>query len=255
VTAVAGNFIFRSMPKSVKQVPIENHLLAALPRTEYERLLPKLQSVSLPIDQVLHIPEEPIQFVYFPGNCVISMICTMKDGASSEVGLVGDEGMSGMRILFGADTTLQYSIVRIAGRDLRMRANALKEELRLGSPIQNLLLRYAQALLTQTRQAVACNSLHTIDKRLCRELLMVHDRVKSDKLPLTHEIIARMLGTQRAGITLAAGTLQRDGLIKYSRGKITILNRAGLEACVCECYEVIKREFNSLLGGKLSQRL
>jgi CRP-like cAMP-binding protein len=255
VTAVTGSFISRSMPKPLKQITIENRLLAALPREEYERLLPKLQPVSLPIDVVLNRPEEPIQYVYFPGNCVISMIYTMKDGASSEVGLVGNEGMSGMRILFGADTTPQHSIVRIAGRALRMRANALRDELRFDSKIQILLLRYAQALLTQTRQAVACNSLHTIDKRLCRELLMLHDRVKSDRLPLTHEIIARMLGTQRAGITLAAGTLQRDGLIRYSRGKITILNRAGLESCVCECYEVIKQEFNSLLGGKLSQRL
>jgi CRP-like cAMP-binding protein len=255
VTAAAGNFISRSMPKPVKQIPIENRLLAALPREEYGRLLPKLRPVSLSVDQVLHMPEEPIQYVYFPGNCVISMIYTMKDGATSEVGLVGNEGILGIRILFGAATTPQHSVVRIAGRALRMRANVLKEELGFGSPIQILLLRYTQALLTQIRQTAACNSLHTIDKRLCRELLMVHDRVKSDKLPLTHEIIARMLGTQRAGITLAAGSLQRDGLIRYSRGKITILDRTGLEACVCECYEVIKEEFSRLLGDQLSKQL
>jgi CRP-like cAMP-binding protein len=241
------------MPKPIKQISIENRLLAALPREEYERLLSKFHPVSLTLGEVLYAPEEPIQYVYFPHNCVISVIYTMEDGATSEVGLVGNEGMVGMRILFGAATTPQHSIVRVAGKALRMRADALKEELRFGSPIQNLLLRYTQAMLTQIRQTAACNSLHTIEKRLCRELLMMHDRVKSDKIPLTHETIARMLGTQRAGITLAAGTVQRNGLIKYSRGKITILDRPGLEACVCECYDVINKEFKSLLGDQMRQ--
>jgi CRP-like cAMP-binding protein len=250
VVALAIILISRSMPKPVKQTLIENRLLAALPREKYESLLPKLRTVALTIGEVLYAPEDPIQYVYFPGNSVVSMIYTMEDGATPEVGLVGNEGMLGIRILFGAATTPQHSIVRIAGRAMRMRASALKEEISFGSPLQHLLLRYAQALLTQIRQTAACNSLHTIDKRLCRELLMLHDRVKSNKIPLTHEIIARMLGAQRAGITLAAGGLQRDGLIRYSRGKITILDRPGLEACVCECYEVIKKEFNHLLGGE-----
>jgi CRP-like cAMP-binding protein len=229
-----------------------NRLLAALPDAEYQRLIPHLDHVSLSFKQVIHEVGEPIEYVYFPHRAIVSLLSTMQDGSMVEVGLVGNDGITGIPATLGDNIATTIAIVQVPGSGMRMKASLLKTEFGRGGVLQSLLLRYMQALFAFVSQNAACNRLHHLDGRLARWLLLVYDRVKSNELPLTHEFIAQMLGVRRAGVTEAANMLQQGGMIRYTRGKITILNRAELEAASCECYEIIKGEFARLLDIKHS---
>jgi CRP-like cAMP-binding protein len=226
---------------------IHNHILCSLPATQYQRLLPQLEPVELPLGKILYEPYEPIQHVYFPNEGVISVVSMLESGVSIEVGVVGSEGMLGIPVVLGTmDEANRRSLVQIAGRGLRMRAETLRQEFKRGGRLHDLLLRYTHAFITQISQTAACNRIHHIDERLARWLLACRDRVRSDRLNLTQEFIAEMLGTRRAGVTVAAGRLQEQGVISYSRGKILILNRRRLEDFSCECYRIVRREFDRL---------
>lgn len=228
--------------------PIENRLLAALPAEEYQRLVPHLERVELSVNQVIYEPFEPIRHVYFPHQALVSLISTMSDGSTVEVGVVSNEGMVGIPVFLGGNTTTTRAFVQVPDSSTRMEATRLLAEFNRGGPLQSLLLRYTQALHTQVSQTAACNRLHTVESRLARWLLMVSDRMQSDQFPLTQEFIAQMLGCRRSGVTEAAGTLSQAGMIRYTRGRITILNREAMDAASCECYGVIKDEFARLLG-------
>jgi cAMP-binding proteins - catabolite gene activator and regulatory subunit of cAMP-dependent protein kinases len=228
--------------------PIENRLLAALPQEEYERLVPYLEQVPLALGEVIYESGEHLNHVYFPTTAIISLLYLMEDGSSAEMGLAGNEGVVGIALFMGGDTMPNRAVVQSAGGALRMKAKALQTEFALGSQFQRLLLRYTQALITQISQTAVCNRLHTVEQQLCRWLLLSHDRVKADDLIMTQELIADMLGVRREGVTVAAGRLQDDGAISYIRGHIKILDRQKLETIVCECYKVVKDEFDRLLG-------
>jgi CRP-like cAMP-binding protein len=231
----------------------KNRLLAALPREEYERLLPHLELVPLEYKQILYQPNEPIDYVYFPNNGVASLLTIMENGDAVEVGTVGNEGMVGLPVFLGAKTIPGQAIVQIPGDGLRMRVDVFQNKVTSQSPLYNLLQRYTQALFNQIAQSAACNRLHSIEERFCRWLLMTQDRVGKDKFPLTQEFLSQMLGVRRASVSVVASTIQRAGLITYTRGKITILDREGLEAASCECYAIIKEEFERLVGGNSAQ--
>lgn len=216
--------------------PSGNQLLAALPADIYKRLLPQMESITLTLRQVLYEMGDPIKYVYFPNRALISLVSRMKNGHSAEVGVVGSEGMVCTSAFMGGDTLPYQVIVQGSDGAMKMNAAALRTEFNRGGPLQTMLLHYAQALHLQVSQTAACNRLHSLDERLSRWLLMTHDRVKSDNLELTQEFLSTMLGVERSGVTLAAITLQNEGLIKYSRGKISILDREGLERASCECY-------------------
>lgn len=228
----------------------ENQLLAALPASEYQRLLPHLELVSLPLRKVLYEVDEPIEYVYFPNHAIASLVSIMEDGSTVEIGLVGNEGMVGLPVILGGKTTNNQAFVQMADGGMRMKASLLKTEFNRGGPLQTLLLLYTQALYTQVSQSAACNRLHCLEERLARWLLSVQDRVQSNEFPLTQEFISQMLGTRRAGVTVAAGILSQAGIIRYTRGRITILNHEALKAASCECYGLIKSEFERLLGTK-----
>ena len=236
------------MPQTPQTGPIQNKILAALPEKEYARLLPHLELVALPLGQILHKSEDRIKYVYFPNSGVVSFVAHMKEGASIEVGLAGNEGMVGLPILFGDDIAQNEAIVQIADGAMRMKASVLTEELKRDGELEPLLMRYALALMKQVAQTAACNRNHHIAQRLARWLLTCHDRVKGDELKLTQEFIAEMLGTRRSGVSEAAMMLQEGGLIRYSRGNIKILDRQGLEKFSCECYATVKRTSERLLG-------
>jgi CRP-like cAMP-binding protein len=224
-----------------------NQLLAALPDAEYQRLVPYLESVSLPLKQVLHKAGESIEYVYFPHRAIVSLIATPEKGSKVEVGLVGNEGVVGIPSVLGDNIATTTAMVQVADSGMRMEASLLKTEFGQGGVVQSLLLRYTQALYALTLQNAACNRLHQIDERLARWLLLVCERVGSNELLLTHEFIAEMLGVRRAGVTEAANRLQQAGLIRYHRGRISILNRQKLEAASCSCYGIIKGEYARLL--------
>lgn len=228
--------------------PRQNHLLAALSETEYQRLVPNLELVSLPLHKVIYEPGEPITHVYFPHQALVSLVSLMEDGSTVEVGLVGKEGMVGLPVIWGGDTTTTRAFVQVADSGTRMKASLLKIEFDRGDQLQTLLLRYMQALHTQVSQLAACNRLHMIERRLARWLLSVHDRMQKDEFPLTQESIGQMLGTRRAGVSEAAGVLSQAGIIRYTRGKITIIDRPKLEASACECYGLVKSECTRLLS-------
>lgn len=228
---------------------IENNLLAALYSKDYSHLLPHLETVFLPSGKVLYDCGEFIKYVYFPINSVVFLLATMEDGATTEVGVVGFEGMLGVSVTSGDNINSNQAVVHIANQAVRMRADVLKEEFDRGGLLQSLLLRYMQALFIQVSQAAACNRIHHMEERLCRWLLMIHDRLRTDDLPLTQEFIANMLGTPRPYVTVAAGILHKEELIHCQRGRITILNRRGLETRACECYRLVKDEFARLLDG------
>jgi CRP-like cAMP-binding protein len=236
------------MSQTAKSAPIQNKILAGLPAKEYARLLPPLTAVSLPLGEILYKTEDRIEYVYFPNSGVVSFVAHMKEGASIEVGLTGSEGMVGLPILFGDDHSQNEAIVQIADGAMRMKAKVLSDELKLKGELQTLLMRFALALMKQVSQTAACNRNHHVAERLARWLLTCHDRVHGDELKLTQEFIAEMLGTRRSGVSEAAMMLQGAGLIRYSRGHITILDRAGLEEFACECYATVKIEFDRLLG-------
>ncbi len=227
---------------------IGNHLLTTLPQEEYQRLLPYFEPVTLALGQVVYHAAEQLEYLYFPTTSMISLLNTMEDGMTAEVGLTGNDGVVGIALFLGGDTTPNQAIVQVAGEAIRLRAKIVRDEFKLGGPFQEVLLRYTQALITQISQTAICNRLHPVEQRFCRWLLLSHDRVKTDKLEMTQELIATMLGGRRESVTVAAGRLQDSGLIRYIRGHITILDRKGLEAAVCECYEVVKTEYERLLG-------
>ncbi len=229
-----------------------NRLLAALPDAEYQRLIPHLDHVSLSFKQVLHEVGELIEYVYFPHEAIVSSLSTMADGSMIEVGLVGNDGVIAIPAALGDNIATTTAMVQLPGSGMRMKASVLKSEFQRGGSFQSLLLRYMQALYALTSQNAACNRLHQLDERLARWLLLVYDRVGSNELPLTHEFMAQMLGVRRAGLTEAANALQQAGLIRYTRGKVTILNREELEAASCECYEIIKGDYARLLSIKQS---
>lgn len=225
-----------------------NKLLAALPNEDYQRLAPHLENVSLPFQRVLHNTGDVIFDVYFPTTAMVSAVSIMQDGSTIEVGVIGKEGIAGLPVCWGDDTAVHQTVVQIPGDVLKMKAEVLKEEFYRGGALQKLLLRYTQAIYTQLGQSTACNRFHTLEERLSRWLLTVSDRTESAELPLTQEFIAQMLGTRRSGVTVAASILSKAGMIRYSRGKINILDRKKLELTVCECYQVITKEFQRLLS-------
>lgn len=230
------------------QVLIENRLLLALPSEEYERLLPHLENVSLTFKEVLYAPREPMQYVYFPNHGVVSLLTSLSDNTVAEVGLVGNEGMVGVPVFLGVDTTPFKAIVQLSGDAMRMKKDVFKASLNQDTVLHFLLQRYTQALMIQISQSAACNWHHSVEERCCRWLLMTHDRAKTDQFPLTQEFLSKMLAVRRASVTVVAGTLQKAGLIRYSRGQMTILDRLGLEETTCECYMLVKQEFDRLLG-------
>jgi CRP-like cAMP-binding protein len=230
-------------------LPTVNRILTALPPAEYERLCAHLEPVEMSLGEVLYQPNEPITHVYFPNRGTVSVICTFEDGKSVEAGMVGNEGMFGVCVFLGSVTSPLEAIVQLPGDALRMRAEVLREEFRRGEHLQDLLLRYTQAFIIQIAQTAACNRAHPIDGRLSRWLLMCQDRAQASDLQLTHEFIAVMLGTRRAGVSEAAAKLQDEGLIRYRRGHVEILDRRKLEGHSCECYPIVKHEFDRLLGG------
>jgi CRP-like cAMP-binding protein len=230
--------------------PRQNHLLAALPADEYARLLPSLELVPMPLAEALYESGVHMRHVYFPATAIVSLLYVMEDGSSAEIAVVGNEGIVGVSLFMGGETTPSRAVVQSAGHAYRLRGQLLKEELYRAGPMQRLLLRYTQALLTQMAQTAVCNRHHSLDQQLCRWLLLSLDRLLSNELVMTQELIANMLGVRREGVTEAAGNLHRAGLISYQRGHITVLDRARLEARCCECYAVVKKEFDRLLPEK-----
>ncbi|MBD1925377.1 Crp/Fnr family transcriptional regulator [Trichocoleus sp. FACHB-90] len=234
------------MPK-VALKPV-NRLLAALPKAEYQRLVPYLESVPLPLKQVLYKRGESIEYVYFPHRAIVSLIATTEEGSNVEVGIVGNDGVTGMPDLLGDNIATITAIVQREDSGMRMEASLLKTEFGQGGVLQSLLLRYTQVLYALASQNAACNRLHQIDEKLARWLLLVSDSVESNELQLTQEFMAQMLSVRRPGVTEAASRLQQAGLIRYHRGRISILNRQKLEAASCSCYGIIKSQYARLLG-------
>ena len=232
--------------------PKQNHLLAALPSEIFERLSSHLEWVSMPLGQVLYEAGGQLHYVYFPITAIVSLHYIMENGSSSEIAGVGNEGVLGISLFMGGNSTTSFATVQTGGSGYRLKQRVMMEEFnRVGGPcsggLQNLLLRYTQALMTQISQTAVCNRFHSVEQQLCRWLLLTLDRLPEQELTMTQELIARMLGVRREGITEAAGNLQRAGLISYRRGHITVLDRSGLELSACECYNVVKKEVQRLL--------
>lgn len=239
--------IWERKPVASPRDPRQNHVIAALPAEDYARLAPSFEPVPMPLGDVLYEPGTQMAHVYFPTTAIVSLLYVMENGQSAEIAVVGSEGIVGVSLFMGGNTTPSRGIVQSAGHAYRLKGKLLKEEFYRAGPMQRLLLRYTQALLTQMAQTAACNRHHTIDQQLCRWLLLCIDRLPADNLEMTQELIANMLGVRREGVTEAAGRLRKSGLITYSHGKITVLDRAGMEARVCECYGVVRKEFDRLL--------
>ena len=227
--------------------PHQNHLLDALPSSDYERLVPHLELVPMRLGDVLYESGVQLRYVYFPTTAILSLLYVMEDGASAEIAIVGNEGILGISLFMGGETTPSRAVVQSAGHAFRLKADLLKTEFGRFGPTMHLLLRYTQALITQMAQTAVCNRHHSVDQQLCRWLLLSLDRLQTSELSMTQELIANMLGVRREGVTEAAGKLQDAELISYRRGKITVLDRPGLEARSCECYQVVKTEFDRLL--------
>ena len=232
--------------------PRLNHLLAALPDPEWQRWQPLLEHVDLPLGHVMYESGRALGHVYFPTTAIVSLLYVMEDGASAEIAVVGNEGVVGISLFMGGESTPSRAVVQSAGEGWRLRAPAVKEEFERPGPVMHLLLRYTQALITQMAQTAVCNRHHTLDQQLCRWLLLSLDRLQDSELVMTQELIANMLGVRREGVTEAALQLQKQGLISYARGHITVLDRPGLEARTCECYAVVKKEYDRLLPATTS---
>jgi CRP-like cAMP-binding protein len=232
--------------------PSQNHLLGALPAAEARRWMPLLESVDLPLGHVLYESGAALDHVYFPTSAIISLLYVMDNGASAEIAVVGNEGILGVSLFMGGESTPSRAVVQSAGHGFRLKANILKEEFNRAGPVLHLLLRYTQALITQMAQTAVCNRHHTLDQQLCRWLLLSLDRLEGNQLVMTQELIANMLGVRREGVTEGALKLQRAGLISYMRGHITVLDRAGLEKRSCECYSVVKKEYDRLLPNRVA---
>ncbi len=231
--------------------PRKNHLLAALPDAEWQRWLPQLELVEMPLGQVLYESGSTLSHVYFPITAIVSLLYVMEDGASAEIAVVGNEGIVGIALFMGGESTSSRAVVQSAGQGLRLKAHAIKDEFNR-APVLHLLLRYTQALITQMAQTAVCNRHHSLDQQLCRWLLLSLDRLHGSELTMTQELIANMLGVRREGVTEAALKLQKAGLIRYARGRISVLDRPGLERRSCECYAVVKKEYDRLLPETLA---
>jgi CRP-like cAMP-binding protein len=229
------------------QDTIENHILSSLPAEEYKRIAPHLEEIRMNYGDILSYPDEKIEYVHFPKRGVISICAVMQDGSQVEVGVVGNEGMSGLPVLFGTESVPLQSMVQIPDGALRMTAEAFRREIEHCPHLRQSLMHYAQAFFIQAAQTAACNRLHPLDGRLVRWLLMCQDRAQSDLLPITHEVMSIMLGVRRAGVSVAANKLKEDGLIDYKRGLVHIRDRSGLEAATCECYGVVRKAFDRFL--------
>jgi CRP-like cAMP-binding protein len=232
--------------------PLQNQLLAALPAADFARWLPLLEPVDLPLGQVLYESGGTLEHAYFPTNAIISMLYVMENGASAEIAVVGQEGVVGISLFMGGGSTPSRAVVQSAGRGFRLDAQHLKQEFDRAGPVMHLLLRYTQALITQMSQTAVCNRHHSLDQQLCRWLLLSLDRLQSNELKMTQELIANMLGVRREGVTESALKLQAAGLIRYSRGQISVLDRPGLEQRSCECYAVVKKEYDRLLPVRIA---
>jgi CRP-like cAMP-binding protein len=231
--------------------PKLNHLLAALPEDEWARWLPQMELVEMPLGQVLFESGVALTHVYFPTTAVVSLLYVMEDGASAEIAVVGHEGIVGVSLFMGGESTTNRAVVQIAGWGYRLKAHVIKTEFNR-APVLHLLLRYTQALITQMAQTAACNRHHSLDQQLCRWLLLSLDRLEGSELVMTQELIANMLGVRREGVTESALKLQRAGLIKYARGHISVLDRVGIEHLACECYAVVKNEYDRLLPDTIA---
>ena len=232
--------------------PRLNRLLAAIPDPELARWTPFLEPVDLPLGRVLYESGVRLSYVYFPTNAIVSLLYVMTDGASAEIAVVGHEGIVGISLFMGGESTINRAVVQSAGRGFRLRASVLMQEFNRSGPVLHLLLRYTQALITQMAQTAVCNRHHTLDQQLCRWLLLSLDRLDGNSLVMTQQLIANMLGVRREGVTDAAGALQKSGLIRYQRGHITVVDRDGLERRTCECYRVVKQEYDRLLPPTLA---
>lgn len=230
-----------------------NHLLAALPVAEFDRLLENLDPVKLKLGEVIYESGEQLEYIYFPTTAIISLLYIMENGATAEIGMAGNDGLVGIALYMGGSTTPNRAVVQSAGEAMRLNSRALEFEFGLGGKFQNILLRYTQYLMTQISQTAVCNRLHTVEQQLCRWLLINHDLLQTNKLIMTHDLIANMLGVRREGVSIAAGHLQEKKLIKYVRGTITMLDREGLESSSCECYAVVKEEYDRLMGKYISK--
>ncbi len=229
----------------------QNHLLGSLPADIFERWVDMLEPVDLPLGFVLYESGVTLTHVHFPTTAIVSLLYVMEDGASAEIAVVGNEGIVGIALFMGGESTPSRAVVQSAGRGLRMKAESIQVEFKL-LPVLHLLLRYTQALITQMSQTAVCNRHHSLDQQLCRWLLLSLDRLHGKELRMTQELIANMLGVRREGVTEAALRLQRAGLIEYARGRILVLDRPGIEARACECYEVVKKEYDRLLPGRIA---
>ena len=224
----------------------QNQLLAAMPEAEWKRWLPEIEAIDLPLGKVLYEPGSTLTHVYFPTTAIISLLYVLENGASAEIAVVGNEGLVGISLFMGGDSTPSRAVVQSAGKGFRLPAQAMKDEFNRGGAVLHLLLRYTQALITQMAQTAVCNRHHSLDQQLCRWLLLSLDRLEGSELVMTQELISNMLGVRREGVTEAALHLQSAGLIKYSRGRISVLDRPGIEKRSCECYGVVKKEYDRL---------
>jgi CRP-like cAMP-binding protein len=236
---------------SLSPDPKKNQLLAALPEAEWQRWAPQLEWVDMPLGQVLYESGSTLDHVYFPATAIVSLLYVMENGASAEIAVVGHEGVVGISLFMGGESTTSRAVVQSAGQGFRLKADVIKEEFKR-APVLHLLLRYTQALITQMAQTAVCNRHHSLDQQLCRWLLLSLDRLQGNELVMTQELIANMLGVRREGVTEGALKLQTLGLIRYSRGRITVLDRPGLEQRTCECYAVVKKEYDRLLPDRLA---
>ncbi len=231
-------------------VPRQNHLLAALPDADFQRWLPQLEVCDMPLGKVMYESGRVLSHVYFPTTAIVSLLYVMENGASAEIAVCGNEGVVGIALFMGGESTPSRAVVQSAGQGFRMRSAVIKEEFARSLPVMHLMLRYTQALITQMAQTAVCNRHHSLDQQLCRWLLLSLDRLPGSELQMTQELIANMLGVRREGVTEAAMKLQRQGLIRYARGHITVLDRPALEQRTCECYAVVKKEYDRLLPAK-----
>ena len=229
-----------------------NQLLATLPEVISERWLPELEYVELPLGKVLYESGDVLGHVYFPTTAIVSLLYLLENGSSAEIAIVGNEGLVGVSLFMGGESTPSRAVVQSAGSSFRLRSSVLKQEFAQSGPVLHLLLRYTQALITQMAQTAVCNRHHSLDQQLCRWLLLSLDRLQGPELVMTQELIANMLGVRREGVTEAAGNLQKAALIRYARGRITVLDRAGLEQRTCECYAVVKAEYDRLLPVQMA---
>jgi CRP-like cAMP-binding protein len=236
------------LPAAAAHSPLQNHLLAALPAADFERLAPLLEGVPMPLGEALYEPGTQLRHAYFPTTSIVSLHYVTESGASAETAGVGNEGIVGVSLFMGGDTTPSSAVVQTAGYGFRLDRHVLKVEFDRAGALQRLLLRYTQALMTQMAQTAVCNRHHSLEQQLCRWLLLTLDRLPTQELTMTQELVAGMLGVRREGVTEAAGKLQRAGLISYRRGHISVLDRKGLEAQTCECYGVVKKEMDRLLS-------